>query len=61
MSLIRAWSLLCSEYAALTGATGIPAVIAPSVASRWSTLLPDKMSSGRSGPRPRSSSAWPIE
>ncbi len=31
---IRAWSWLCSEYATLVGATGIPAVIAPKVISR---------------------------
>jgi hypothetical protein len=31
---MRAWSRLCSEYATLTGATGIPAVIAPSIISR---------------------------
>ena len=57
---IRAWPRLCKEYATLTGATGTPAVIAPSVISRWSTLLPDRISSGLLGPRPRSSSAWPI-
>ncbi|HEY5397136.1 MAG TPA: hypothetical protein VIL16_17255 [Trebonia sp.] len=34
IALIRAWSRLCSEYATLTGATGTPAVIAPSVTSR---------------------------
>ena len=57
---IRAWSWLCREYATLTGATGTPAVIAPSVTSRWSTPLPDSTSSGRPGPRPRSSRAWPM-
>ena len=60
IALIRAWSLDCSEYATLTGATGTPAAIAPSVISRWFTLLPDKISSGRAIPRPRSISAWPI-
>ena len=60
IALIRAWSWLCSEYATLTGATGTPAVMAPRVSSRWSTPLPDSTSSGRPGPSPRSSSAWPM-
>ena len=34
MARILAWSWLCSEYATLTGATGTPAVSAPSVTSR---------------------------
>ena len=34
ISRIRAWSRLSSEYAALTGTTGTPAVIAASVITR---------------------------
>ena len=60
MARILAWSWLCSEYATLTGAIGTPAVSAPSITRWWSTLLPDSTSSGRPGPSPRSSSAWPI-
>ena len=57
----RSWSLLCSEYATLTGTTGTPARYAPMVTRKWPIELPDKIISGRSAESPRSSSAWLTE
>lgn len=57
------WSLLCSEYATLTGTAGLPAVNAARVSSKCSTELPDKIMIGRPAAprscRPRASaSTW---
>ena len=56
----RSWSRLSSEYAVLSGTAGTPAVKAPSSICRCSSELPERISSGRSGPRPCSSSACAI-
>ena len=61
ITLSRSWSLLCSEYATLTGTTGTPARYAPMVTRKWPIELPDRIISGRCAERPRSSRAWPTE
>ena len=45
----------------LTEATGIPARRAASWTRRWSTELAERISSGRCGPSPSPSSAWPRD
>ena len=50
-----------SEYAGEIGAYGTPASIAPSASSRCSMSLSERIATGRSAERPRSSSACAIE
>ena len=50
---IRAWSWLWSEYAMLTGTTGMPAVIAPSEITRWFSRSPTARAAAGPTPSPR--------
>jgi hypothetical protein len=54
------WSCETSEYAGEIGANGTPASIAPSASRKCSMSLSERIATGRSGERSRSSSACAI-
>ena len=60
MDFSLAKSFDISEYAGEIGATGTPTCIAPSASRACSTLLSERIATGRDASSPRLSSAWPM-